>query len=272
MLSIPREQHSPVLAAALPRTETEAFLVTRDHAVATLAVADLRAAVRNGRALLARLPLRSQRTSVQKAAGEAIVHLTADAAWRFFRRHAVPMYRELTREGARSIRVDALLWEAAARWPDILPTQAELVAESDRMQADKDGLEIHQGLFVSQVMANPQTGHHLIRSMLRPRTESLELLPQFVATGYADLATARVEVQGSASHVTIQNERYLNSEDDTVVGPLEIATDLALLHPEVKIGVLRGSVVNHPKYRGQRVFSSGINLTRIYQGKQSYLS
>ena len=108
-LSIPREQRSPVLAAALPRTETEELLVTRDHAVATLAAADLRAAVRNGRELLARLPLRSQRTSVQKAAGEAIVHLTADAAWRFFRRHAVPMYRELTREGARSLRVDALL-------------------------------------------------------------------------------------------------------------------------------------------------------------------
>src|SRR5882724_10144949 len=193
MLSIPREQHSPVLAAALPRTETEAFLVTRDHAVATLAAADLRAAVRNGRALLARLPLRSQRTSVQKAAGEAIVHLTADATWRFFRRHAVPMYRELTREGARSLRVDALLWEAAARWPDILPAQAELAAESDHMQADKDGLEIHQGLFVSQVLANPQTGHHLIRSMLRPRPESLALLPQFIATGHADLGTARVE-------------------------------------------------------------------------------
>src|SRR6266850_5071343 len=101
MHSIPREQHSPVLTAALPRTESEAFLVNRDHAVATLAPADLRAAIRNGRALLARLPVRSKRTPVQKAAGEAIVHLTADAAWRFFRRHAVPMYRELTREGAR---------------------------------------------------------------------------------------------------------------------------------------------------------------------------
>lgn len=272
MLSIPREQHFPVLAAALPRAETEAFLVIRDQGVATLAAADLRAAIRSGRALLAQLPLRSQRTPMQKAAGEAIVHLTADAAWRFFRRHAVPMYRDLTREGTRSIRVDALLWEAAARWPDILPTQAELVAESDRVQADKDGLEIHQGLFVSQVMANPQTGHHLIRSMLRPRTESLELLPHFIATGYADLGSVRVEVQGSASHVTIHNERYLNSEDDTVVGPSEIATDLALLHPEIKISILRGSVVNHPKYRGQRVFSSRINSTRIYQGKQSYLS
>jgi thioesterase DpgC len=272
MKLIPREQRYPVIAAALPPTESEAFLVTCDHAVATLAAAALRAAIRDGRALLARLPLRSQRTPVQKAAAEAIVHLTADAVWRFFRRHAVPMYRELTREGTRSMRVDALLWEAADRWPDILPTQAELVAESERMQADKDGIEIHQGLFVSQVMANPQTGHHLIRSMLRPRTESLELLPRFVATGYADLGTARVEVRGSAGHVTIHNERYLNSEDDTTVGPLEIATDLALLHPNVKICVLRGGAVSHPKYQGQRVFSSGINLTRIYQGKQSYLS
>ena len=164
MHSIPREQHSPVLTAALPRTESEAFLVTRDHAVATLAAADLRAAIRNGRALLAQLPLRSQRTPAQKAAGEAIVHLTADAAWRFFRRHAMPMYRELTRDGARSIRADALLWEAAARWPDILPAEAELAVESDHMQADKDGLEIHQGLFVSQIMANPQTGHHRTES------------------------------------------------------------------------------------------------------------
>jgi (3,5-dihydroxyphenyl)acetyl-CoA 1,2-dioxygenase len=257
---------------SLPRAEAEAFLVIRDQGVATLTAADLRAAIRSGRALLARLPLRSQRSPVQKAAAEAIVHLTADAAWRFFRRHAVPMYRELTRECARSVRIDTLLWEAAARWPDILPTQGDLVTESDRMQADKDGLEIHQGLFVSQVLANPQTGHHLIRSMLRPRTESLELLPKFVANGCADLGTARVEVQNGAGHVTIHNERYLNSEDDTVVGPLEIATDLTLLHPDVKIGVLRGSVVDHPKYSGQRDFSSGINLTRIYQGKQSYLS
>jgi thioesterase DpgC len=272
MHSIPREQRAPVLAAALPTGEAEAFLTACDRAIVTLDAAGLRAAISNGRALLARLPLRSQRTPVQKAAGEAIVHLTADATWRFFRRHAVPMYRELTSGGARSLRVDTLLWEAAARWPDILPTQADLVAEGDHMQADKDGLEIHQGLFVSQIMANPQTGHHLIRSMLRPRSDSLELLPKFIATGLADLGTARVEVKDSACHVTIHNERYLNSEDDTVVGPLEIATDLALLHPDAKIGVLRGSVVDHPKYRGQRVFSSGINLTRIYQGKQSYLS
>src|SRR5260221_8876224 len=101
MHAIPREQRSPLLAGALPRPDSEAFLVTRDGAVATLVAADLRDAIRNGRALLARLPLRSQRTAAQKAAGEAIVHLTADAGWRFFRRHSVAMYREPTPQGTR---------------------------------------------------------------------------------------------------------------------------------------------------------------------------
>jgi hypothetical protein len=50
MLSIPREKHSPMLAAALPRAEAEAFLVIRDQGVATLTAADLRAAIRSGRA------------------------------------------------------------------------------------------------------------------------------------------------------------------------------------------------------------------------------
>src|SRR4029078_7873918 len=110
-------------------------------------------------------------------------------------------------------------------------------------RADKDVLKFHRGFSVSKILANPQTGHHLIRAMLRPRPESLALLPQFVATGYADLGTARVEVRGGAGQVTSHNERYLNSEDDTVVGPLEIAADLALLHPDVRIGVLRGGRV-----------------------------
>ena len=35
--------------------------------------------------------------------------------------------------------------------------------------------------------------------------------------------------------------------------------------------MLRGGVVDHPKYAGRRVFSSGINLTHLYQGKISFL-
>jgi thioesterase DpgC len=37
------------------------------------------------------------------------------------------------------------------------------------------------------------------------------------------------------------------------------------------IAVLRGGVVENPKYAGRRLFSAGINLTRLYQGQISYL-
>jgi hypothetical protein len=40
-----------VLTAALPRAESETFLITRDYAVATLAAANLYVAIRNSRAL-----------------------------------------------------------------------------------------------------------------------------------------------------------------------------------------------------------------------------
>jgi len=51
----------------------------------------------------------------------------------------------------------------------------------------------------------------------------------------------------------------------------ETAVDLVLLHPDIHIGVLRGGRVDHPRYKGRRVFNSGINLTRIYYGKLPYL-
>lgn len=271
--TIPTNERLPrLLAAGLPREAAEHFLAALADSRATLQASVLQAAIREGRALLALMPLRSRRDEAQKAAGHAVVHLMADAAWRFFRQEAVPLYRRLTQQGRRSLRVDTLLWRAAEQWPGILPTERELLDECELMQADKDGLEIHQGLFVSQVMADPQCGHHLIRSMLRPREESRALLDEFVRTGRADLGKVKIEVQDGTAHVTLHNQRYLNSEDDTTVGPLEIATDLVLMHPGVRLGVLRGSVVDHPKYAGRRIFCSGINLTRIYQGKQSYLS
>jgi len=233
---------------------------------------NLQLACRRGRGLLAALPPRSQREGAVKQAGHVITHLMADASWRFFRLYAAALYRELTDDGTLSPRVDALLEAAAARLPGVLPTEAELVAERELMQQDKDGLEIAQGLFVSQVCADSQCGHHLLRSMLRPLPGSLERLAEFSRDGRIDLGTVKLEVEGQTAYVYLHNQRYLNSEDDTTVLPLEMAFDLVLLHPEVRMGVLRGSVVDHPKYAGRRVFCSGINLTRIYQGKQSYLS
>jgi thioesterase DpgC len=52
------------------------------------------------------------------------------------------------------------------------------------------------------------------------------------------------------------------------LGEIETAVDLAILDPDTEICVLRGGLVEHRKYR--RVFSSGINLTLLYQGKIPY--
>jgi thioesterase DpgC len=71
--------------------------------------------------------------------------------------------------------------------------------------------------------------------------------------------------------VTLSNPRFLNAEDETTIDAAETAVDLAILDPATEIAVLRGDVVEHPKYRGRRLFSAGINLTHLYHGKISYV-
>jgi len=226
---------------------------------------------RQGRALLERLPAKSKRGPGEKIAGHALVQLLADVAWRFFRTYRTPIYDALTHKRTRFLRLDELAWAAADLLPGILPTQAELALESQRMQMDKDGLEIHQGLLFGQLLSDRDIGLHLCIAMLRPTTEALERLEEFKRTGRVDLGTARVVADGGTGYLYIHHPRYLNAEDDDTLGPMEVACDLILLHPELRMGVLRGDPVEHPKYKGRRIFSAGINLTRIYQGKQSYL-
>jgi len=226
---------------------------------------------RQGRVLLGRLPQKSKRTAPEKAAGQAIVDLLADASWRFFRLHRRAVYDALTRDMTRPVRVAQLAETGAALLPGILPSAAELAVESQRFQMDKDGLEIQQGLFFGQLLSDREIGLHLCSAMLRPTAEALERLPEFQRTGRLDLGTVHVEAQGEAGYLYFHHPRYLNAEDDETLGPQEAACDLILLHPGLRMGVLRGEPVEHPKYKGRRVFSAGINLTRIYQGKQSYL-
>lgn len=82
-----------------------------------------------------------------------------------------------------------------------------------------------------------------------------------------DLGAAQVERRGPLACVYFNNVRYLNAEDDTTLVPLETAVDLALLDPDIEMGLLRGNPVEHPKYRGRRIFSSGLNLSHLYEGK-----
>ncbi len=190
---------------------------------------------------------------------------------RFLREHAEEIYAELTDDLTTAMRVEELVERAAERFPGVAPTREELAAERERPLAEKEGAEIAQGLLLAHVLAAPRAGDHLVWAMRRPTAEALARLPDLQATGEVDLGAARVRREGAAGIVELRNPRHLNAEDDTTLPATEVAVDLALLDPEIEICVLRGGLVDHPRYAGRRVFGAGINLTHLYRGLISYL-
>jgi thioesterase DpgC len=189
----------------------------------------------------------------------------------YLREHAEEIYADLTDDLATPLRVEELVERAAERFPGLAPTREELAAERERPLAEKEGSEIAQGLLLAHVLASPRAGAHLAWAMLRPTAEALERLPELQASGEVDLGAAVVRREGAAGVVEMRNPRHLNAEDDTTLAATEVAIDLVLLDPEVEICVLRGGVVDHPRYAGRRILGAGINLTHLYRGLISYL-
>jgi (3,5-dihydroxyphenyl)acetyl-CoA 1,2-dioxygenase len=185
----------------------------------------------------------------------------------YLREHAEALYRELADGGP--LRVEELLARAADHVPGLVPTADRLAAERERVQGDKEGLEIAHGLLLAHVLASP-AGAHLVWSMLRPTPEALERLDGFRASGEADLGGAHVRREGRAGILELRNPRHLNAEDETTLGATEVAVDLILLDPEIEVGVFRGGVLDHPRYAGRRIFGAGINLTHLYHGRIAF--
>jgi (3,5-dihydroxyphenyl)acetyl-CoA 1,2-dioxygenase len=190
---------------------------------------------------------------------------------RQFRAQAASMYDALTDGRTSFVRVDEICRRAAERFPGLLPGIDSLAAEAPRLQKDKQGLEIDQGLFLSSVLADPVAGAHLCHAMLLPLETSRARLAEFERSGKIDLGGASVHREGKAAVVTMQNPRFLNAEDESTLEPLETAIDIALLDSRSDICILRGGVVTHTRYAGRRLFGAGINLTHLYQGKIRYL-
>jgi thioesterase DpgC len=185
--------------------------------------------------------------------------------------NALAIYDKLTAGRSRFVRVERLCEQAADAFPGLLPSRSELQAEARLAQRDKKGLEKAQGLFLSEVLADPACGTHLCHAMLLPREESLSHLPDFEKTGKADFVGAQLRREGKASVLSMRNPRFLNAEDESTLDGMETAVDLALLDPKTEVCVLRGGPVEHPKYAGRRLFGAGINLTHLYQGKIRFL-
>jgi len=221
--------------------------------------------------LVAAMPAAPERTEAEQAVADE-AHRTA--RWlraRFCAAHIEPIHDLLTDGGAEHPRIDALADRAAAVLPGLVPTGGQLADELTRLQAHKDGREIDQAILFAALLRSPRAGTHLLESMLRPTPRALSLLGDFRRQGSLDLGSVLIERGAGIAHVEIRNGHALNSEDNQLVEDLETAVDLVLLDDETRVGVLRGAVMTHPRYAGRRVFSAGINLKHLHQGRISYV-
>jgi thioesterase DpgC len=186
------------------------------------------------------------------------------------RDHTV-LYDELTEGRTTRLRVEELLERAAATHPGLVPGPDQIAAERRRELREQEGVEFAQGQLLAAWLAHSGVGTHLIESMLRPTREAIDVLPRYLSEGRVDLGAARVERQGNLGMVTLTRPERLNAENDETTAALETAVDLVLLDPGSEAGVLRGGMVEHPRYRGRRVFSAGLDLSELYAGALSYL-
>jgi thioesterase DpgC len=216
-------------------------------------------------ALVATLPAKPMRNDAEVAAAALILGRAREARERFLAVHAEAVYDQITARGM--LRIDDLVFAAAAAVPGLAPSPEEVGAESALNQGDKDGVEIDQGIFLAHVLASPRAGTHLCHAMLLPLPESAELAARFAADGRLDLGPVQLFRHGKAVYLVAANPRYLNAEDDSTLDCMEAAVDVAILDPVSEIVVVRGGTVDHPKYRGRRIFGAGINLTHLYRGR-----
>jgi thioesterase DpgC len=267
------DAHALLEAAGLPSAELDAWRASAPGDVASFeaARAATSAYLVRGEDLLARLPARPERTESEARAADALRTALDAGRARFLRQHVEAVYESLTDGLRRAVRDEELVYAAAERFPGLLPDRVAVAAERSRPLPEKEGLEIAQGLFASFVLASRRCGSHLVWSMLRPTEEALARLDDFRASGVADLGGTYLERRGRAAYLEIRNDRHLNAEDCETLPTTEVAVDLALLDPDVEVGVIRGAVVTHPRYAGRRVFGAGLNLTHLYHGRLDFM-
>ncbi|HXW46802.1 MAG TPA: enoyl-CoA hydratase/isomerase family protein, partial [Streptosporangiaceae bacterium] len=259
--------------AGLPAEQSAAWLALAPDPRASFGAASdaVSRFVTAGQGLLARLPGRGVRSPAEQEAHDAVANRLDAARESFLREHAAALYRALTGNLSRSLRLEEILVEAAAHVPGLVPTASEMAAERARKLPDKEGIEFAHGLLFGHLLAAPEAGRHLLQAMLRPTAEAQERLGELAASDCVDLGPVRVTRQGRAGILEIINPRHLNAEDDVTLGPTEVAVDMILLDPRIEVGVIRGAEVDHSRFPKMRVFGSGLNLTRLYNGQIDYL-
>jgi thioesterase DpgC len=241
---------------------------TLTHPEAGLAHARLRLGEEAARTdeLLEALPAPAERSPGESAEAAGLIDRVRAYRTRLLDAYAGEIYDELTTGRATYLRLPELLDAAARAFPGLVPTAGQIALERTRPQDAKEGREIDQGIFLRGVLRCAPAGRHLMDAMLAPTPRALRLLPGFLETGRADMEAVRLERRDGVARLTMCRDDCLNAEDETQVDDMETAVDLALLDPGVRVGLVRGGEMSHPRYRGRRVFSAGINLKRLGSG------
>ena len=188
----------------------------------------------------------------------------------FMQMHVSSLLAEVNIKEDEHELLSELSYRAAEVVPGLVPSRIQMDQELKLEQADKLGRELEQGIFYWGILSHQEAGEQLISKMLLPTKRAINLLTEFEAKGSLNLGKVLIEISGDAAHITFHNSDCLNAEDNQLIQDFETAVDLVLLSKKVKVGVLRGGVVSHPKYFGKRIFSAGINLKHIHQGKISF--
>ena len=245
----------------LPRIPVTAVL--GDLATARTALADATVLTR---ARLARLPSPALRTPEHRAEAESAHDAARGVRTAFLDAHADAVYRELIGSPDRHPRLEQIVARAAEAFPGLVPTPELLAADRGLPQAEKEGHEIDHGILFRGLLRSPEAGRHLMTAMLRPNSRARSLLSQYSATGRADLGSVRIERADGVARLTMCRDDCLNAEDERQVADMETAVDLVLLDPASEVGLVRGGEMTHPRHRGRRVFSAGINLKALHSG------
>lgn len=231
-----------------------------DYAALAEQVAMLEAAISN-------VPAPSERSEALRKEVRRKISDQDAARSRFLLANLEQVYRALTDTLREPLTIAELCRRAADLFPALLPGSDKMAAEYALPLDEREGHEGSLASFISAVLRNPECGKHLLASMRRPSAAARDYLPEYAREGLLKLGVVTVERQGPAAIITLENGDCLNAEDLELLTQLELAVDIALLSPCVSVGVVRGGAMTHPKYRGRRVFCSGINLRKLNLGQ-----
>ena len=153
------------------------------------------------------------------------------------------------------MRVDELLYDAAKLVSGLVPTRKQVDAES-RADAEREGRRRGRSghLPVACARAMPRPACICVTRCCGRRWNRSSDATNSSLTASIDFGPARVERQGKAAIVTMQNPRFLNAEDDDTLDDTETAADIAILDPMSEICVLRGGTGRSSEIQRPQVF------------------